>query len=159
MENLTSPEPQMINEGPQRPEFLKVICILSFIGTGLAFFGAIYSYYSITASAEMPQVINGIEDSDTLGIAGMMVKAVENAVPNLVIGLVSSLLCLFGAIQMWKLKKIGFYYYTIGELASPLSVFMLGGSGLIERTGAIFGLIIAVIWIVLYALNLKHMKV
>ncbi len=162
MENEQQQENQIIHEEPKRPQFLKVICILSFIGSGLAFFGAIWGYFSAKASAAMIERMGEMEEGDALGVMGAMQetmrKAVENAVPNLIIGLVCALLCLFGAIQMWKLKKTGFFIYTLGELAAPISVFILSGGGLIGGIGATFGLVIAIVWVVLYALNLKHLK-
>ncbi len=161
MENNILMENQPINEAPKRPQFITVLCILTFIGSALAFFGAIWGYFSIKASAAMLENM-GSADGDAFGMmSGMqetIIKAVENAVPNLIIGVVCSLLCLFGAIQMWKLKKTGFFIYSAGEIIPPISAFFLGGGGLIGGTGAVIGLLIAIVWIVLYAVNLKHMK-
>jgi hypothetical protein len=162
MENIQQQENQIINEEPKIPQFLKVLCILSFIGSAFAFIGAIWGYFSAKASAAVIERMGEMEEGDALGVMGAMQdtmrKAAENAVPNLIIGVVCALLCLFGAIQMWKLKKTGFFIYTLGELAAPISMFILGGGGLIGGIGAAFGLIIATVWVVLYAVNLKHMK-
>lgn len=161
MENNILMENQPINDGPKRPQFLTVLCILTFIGSGLAFIGAIWGYFSIKASATLLENM-GSAEGDTYGMmSGMqetMMKAVENAVPNMIIGLVFSLLCLYGALQMWKLKRMGFFVYCIGEITPAIAAFFLGGGGLIGGAGAIVGLLIAIIWIVLYAVNLKHMN-
>lgn len=161
MENNILMENQSFNETPKRPQFITVLCILSFIGCGLAFFGSIYGYFSIKASSALLENMGNAE-GDTYGmmsgIQETMIKAVENAVPNLIIGIICSLLCLYGALQMWKLKKMGFFIYSIGEVAPAISAFLLGGGGLIGGVGAIFGLLLAIVWIVLYAVNLKHMK-
>jgi hypothetical protein len=157
-------EPQKDSEtGPKRPTFLTVLCILTFIGSALALVSAIYGYFTISASAaafdtNMSQV-QGMDQTGMMGeLQETMNKAVENALPNFIIGVVSSLLCLFGAIQMWKQLKMGFYIYCVGELASPIAGFILGAGGLIGSAGAIVGLVIAVVWVILYAVNLKHMK-
>lgn len=148
-------------EQPQRPQFITVLCILTFIGSGLAFIGAIWGYFSIKASAALLETM-GSAQGDTYGMmSGMqetMIKAVENAVPNLIIGLLCSIICLYGALQMWKLKKMGFFIYSIGEITPAIAGFFLGGGGLIGGAGAVVGLLFAIVWIVLYAVNLKHMK-
>jgi hypothetical protein len=160
MENILMENQPQVAE-PKRPQFLTVLCILTFIGSGLAFIGAIWGYFSVKASAGLLENMGNME-GDTYGMmSGMqetMIKAVENAVPNLVIGLVCSLLCLFGALQMWKLKRSGFFIYSVGEITPAIAAFFLGGGGLIGSAGAIFGLVIAIVWIVLYAVNLKHMR-
>ena len=158
-ENLVFNEPNQV-EVPKRPQFITVLCILTFIGSALGIIGAIYGYFSAKASATMFETMGNGGDS-----YGMMAelqetarKAVENALPNLIIGVVCSLLCLFGAIQMWQLKKMGFYIYTVGEIIPPIAAFILGAGGMIGGMGAAVGLIIAIVWIILYGINLKHMK-
>ena len=59
---------------------------------------------------------------------------------------------------MWKLKKIGFFIYCFGEITPAISGFLLGAGGLIGSSAAILGLLLAIVWIVLYAVNLKHMN-
>ena len=58
---------------------------------------------------------------------------------------------------MWKLKKTGFYIYTVGQLAYVIVPFVMIGGGLAGLMG-IVGAIFPVIFIILYALNLKHMS-
>ncbi len=149
------------NELPKRPQFLTVLCILTFIGSGLSFIGALWGYFSIKASEKFLHNITSSDDHAHGMISGMqetMMKAVENAVPNMVIGIVCALICLYGAILMWKLKRNGFFIYTVGEITPAISAFFLGGDGLIGGTGAVLGLLLAIVWIVLYAINFKHLK-
>ena len=161
MEENILMENQPLNEAPKRPQFITVLCILTFIGSGLAFFAAIWGFVSIKASAALLENMGNAE-GDTFGMMSgvqeTMIKAVENAVPNLIIGIICSFLCLYGALQMWKLKKMGFFIYSIGEISPAIAGFLLGAGGLIGSVGAIGGLLVAVVWIVLYAVNLKHMK-
>lgn len=161
MENNILMENQSVNGAPKRPQFITVLCILTFIGSALAFFGAIWGYFSIKASAAMLENMGSAEgDSFGMmsGIQETMIKAVENAVPNMIIGVFCSLLCLFGALQMWKLKKIGFFIYSVGEITPVIAAFFLGGGGLIGGAGAVVGLLFAIVWIVLYAINFKHLN-
>ena len=102
------------------------------------------------------------DGSDPTGMVGALQqtlqKAAENAVPNLIIGIVCSLLCLFGALQMWKLLKRGFYIYCVGEIVPPIAQLFLGAGGMFGSMTTVIGFLIAIIWIVLYGVNLKHMK-
>jgi len=60
---------------------------------------------------------------------------------------------LFGALQMWKLKKMGFFIYTGANLVMAiLPIVWLG-----LAFGAM-GFGVPVVFIVLYGLNLKHMS-
>lgn len=161
MENNILMETQPINEAPKRPQFLTVLCILTFIGCAFAFIGAIWGYMSIKASTAMLENMGSVEgDSFGMmsGIQETMIKAVENAVPNLVIGILCSIISLYGALQMWNLKKMGFFIYSVGEITPAIASFFLGGGGLIGGTGAVAGLLLAIVWIVLYAVNFKHLK-
>lgn len=154
-------ENQPVSEAPKRPQFITVLCILTFIGSGLSFVGALWGYFSIKASEKFLQGMSASQEDAHGMISGMqetIIKAVENAVPNMVIGLLCSLICLYGAIQMWKLKKTGFFIYSVGEITPAISAFFLGGGGLIGGAGAVVGLLFAMVWIVLYAINFKHLK-
>ena len=64
-----------------------------------------------------------------------------------------ALASLYGAIMMWKLKKMGFYLYS-GANVITLVVPMIMASGKFP----VFGLVITALFIILYGLNLKHLK-
>lgn len=162
-ENILYDTPGPEATAPKRPTFLTVLCILTFVGSALALISAIYGYFTIKTSAAMfdtsMQSVEGMDQSGMMSeLQNTMQKAVENALPNLIIGVVCALLCLFGAIQMWKQLKMGFYIYCVGELVPPIAGFILGAGGMIGSMGAIFGMLIAIVWVILYAVNLKHMK-
>ena len=114
-----------------RPSFLTVLCILSYIGCALGIIGGLMSITTLTG----------------------------------IVGVVASLICLWGVIQMWKLKKMGFYIYLIGEIAPLIvSLVTIGFASIFSFTGGImalavlFGFVFSLIFILLYALNLKHMN-
>ena len=74
-----------------------------------------------------------------------------------IIKLVSCIFTLTGALLMWQLRKLGFYSYIAGTaLAIILPLIMLGNAfiGGMAAAGSTF---IGVIFIVLYAVNLKQM--
>ncbi len=162
-ENILYDTPTSGETAPKRPTFLTVLCILTFIGSALALVSAVYGYFTVQASAAMfdtsMQGMNGMEQTGMMSeLQNTMQKAVDNALPNLIIGVVCALLCLFGAIQMWKQLKMGFYIYCVGELVPPIAGFFLGAGGMIGSIGVIVGLVLAGVWVTLYAVNLKHMK-
>ena len=153
---------------PKRPQFLTVLCILSFIGCGIGLVSGVMGYFSYSAmassglqeamssmggemadaSAEMDQAM------DALGGLGMDFG--KMATSSLVIGLLN-IVVLIGVLMMWKLKKTGFYVYTLGQVASVATPFLIVGSlagGLMATLGAIF----PILFIILYGLNLKHMS-
>lgn len=81
----------------KRPTFLTVLCILTFVGSGLGVLGGFLGLIGTSAFAMFaPQ--------------GTMIVQI--------IGLVAALLCLFGAIKMWGLYKQGFLIYVLGSLLS-----------------------------------------
>ena len=100
--------------------------------------------------------IPGMDMEDTDKITNMM-NMIKYGNILLISGVINSLICLIGALQMWKQKKIGFFIYTVGEIV-PLvvSAICLGASGFAKW--GIIGIIIPVVFITLYAVNLKHMN-
>jgi hypothetical protein len=149
------------NELPQRPKFLTRLCILSFIGNISYFLWTIWGYYSITKSEDFIKNIT-TSKKETHGIVSEMelslLNAYEHAVPNLIIGLFCACICFYGVLLIWKLKRKGFYIYAIGELIPPIAAFFIGGDSLIGKTGSALLLLLAVIWIVMYAINFKHLN-
>jgi hypothetical protein len=81
-----------------------------------------------------------------------------------VLNLVGSLLCLAGALFMWKLKKIGFYIYIVGQVLPIIGSFMtmnsikLGAFAGFGIIASIIGMMFPIAFIIMYGLNLKHMK-
>jgi len=157
-------EQTTINEAPvtpQRPQFLTVLCILTFVGVGLGIIWSIIRWFSIRAMAAMmngTSDLPGMEDMDMESMPGMetvMLQA-QHINTTSIVGIVGCLICLLGALQMWKLKKIGFYIYVVGEIAPVIVSAVLMGASAFAGFAIILA-VIAVLFVVLYALNLKHM--
>jgi len=154
----------------KRPTFLTVLCILTWIGCAIGLIGSVMGYFAAQTAGAMMGVAEGMAEgmteaagTDMSGIPGMedaMASAnamVKHAMVILLVGVVGVLLCLVGSIQMWKLKKTGFYMYAIGEIVPPVVSMVLVGMGGFGALG-IVGLIFPILFIVLYGLNLKHMS-
>ncbi len=116
----------------QRPTFLTILCILTFIGSGLAVLMYLLGIFGIGA-------LNNLLGS----YAGATADA---GVLKPILMLVISAASLYGAVMMWNLKKLGFYLYVAAQVL--LLVFGWG----------ILALVFAVLFVVLYGLNLKHLQ-
>jgi hypothetical protein len=144
----------------ERPQFLKVLCILTFIGCGLGILGSVFGWWSLkTLSALMendPDMFDQQMNSPWANPESTML-AMKFMNENLITGVLGSILCLVGAILMWQLKKTGFYIYLIGEMGPVVVGFILMGSAMLSGW-SILGLVIPVLFSVLYAINFKHLK-
>lgn len=153
-----------LNIGPppskKIPDMLNVLSILSLIWCGLSLLSAFYSYFTICKSVQMMEKLSDTDNP----MAGMMssiseaaVKQCDMKLPVLIITLISLVICFIGVLQMRKLKKPGFFLYLIGEIAAPIAMIVLIGNSMM-RGFALLGLIFPIVFIVLYATQLKHMK-
>lgn len=148
-------------EGKKRPTFLTVLIILTFIGVAWAVIGNLISLF--TASAAQALAGGAMEAS---GMEGMEnIPGMKEAIALLkygkilaIIGIVAALICLAGALMMWKLKKSGFFIYLIGEWAPVVATIILIGFSFTGGIMAILGMIFPLIMTILYGVNLKHMS-
>lgn len=154
---ITSNPPETVTE---RPEFLKILCILSFVACGLMIL--IYSLGSLTLLLSgttieeiWPQVIESNSQFENLdGVA--FFKSVGLVC---VFGLLANIVSLLGAIMMWRMEKIGFYLYAVAEIVSNfLSLGIDMGESSKSYGGLIFWIVVDVVFIVMYYMNLKHMN-
>jgi hypothetical protein len=70
----------------------------------------------------------------------------------------SNIMTLVGAVMMFRLKRTGFGFYVIGTIvyvAAPLLIF--GGKGFFATMMTVALAFLGLVFVVLYALNLKHM--
>lgn len=153
-----------LEEPKKRSETLNVITILTFIGSGIAivsgiwgFFNAQHSYDQIVQAQDKmdqaPEIIKRMVGPDPVGMAR---KALENRTPMLILGIVAAALCIYGALQMRQLKKIGFPIYVIGELLPLVAYYIfIGQMGIVTLALTV---VIAGAFIIMYATQLKHLS-
>lgn len=136
-----------------RPQFLTVLCILSFIGIGFALISEISTWSYIQKMMYMMAQADG-SMTGSFGHDIMMRKW------GVVLGTLTLPICFIGVLLMWKLKRNGFFIYALGELAMPIiGVIFLGFSGPGFQTASmIIGGLVAVAFVIMYGLNLKHMR-
>ncbi|MCB9335039.1 MAG: hypothetical protein H6586_02760 [Flavobacteriales bacterium] len=128
---------QATAETGKRPGFLTVLCILTFIGSGLGLLGGL---------------LMTIGMGSIMGSIPGMGAAMGGGTAYFAIGTVLAAASLYGAIQMWKLKKQGFFIYAGASVVGIILPLIFGLP--FSAMGAIF----PILFIVLYYLNVKHMN-
>ena len=156
---------------PARPTLLTVICILSFVAGAFGLWSGIKNAFTDApqtelqeARAQMEEAMAQVGDSGNDMVSKIMEsamtmaeKAAENAKQIGYANIILSLLSLIGVWQMWNLKKSGFWMYLLASVASLLvPVFFLGG-GMMTLLSVGIGGFITIVFVILYAVNLKHM--
>jgi hypothetical protein len=145
---------------PDRPQFLKVLCILSFVACGL--FILIYSIGSMamgmsedTISGVWDKVIESQPQLESVNPVEFFHEVGKLCLYNLLTNIAS----LVGVILMWRLNKIGFFIYIIAELATNFMGLDMNVEGADKSSlSMIFSIAVDLVFIVMYALNLKYMN-
>lgn len=164
------------NEPVSRPSFLTWLCILTFIGSGWAIVSSVYTYvaaekYANIFTEEKPfgsdstnvdstgSVHNGRKMFSEKIKASFSKILDKDNMRKLAIGnLIAALFTLTGALLMWRLKRAGFYIYIIGVVFSLMFPFFLFGNDMIAVGATSFNNYFGLVFIALYALNLKTLN-
>ncbi len=139
----------------ERPSFLTVLCILTFIGSGLGLLGGLLGL---------------------IGVGALGAFAAQGTIVVQFLALAASGLCLFGALQMWSLKKQGFIMYLAGTVLGLLGPIIsivtfesylkslgIGGGALADAThsalimGFVLSLAVSAAFVIMYNVNKKHL--
>ena len=152
------------HEQPKLSTGLNVLTILTFIGCAFGLYSTIKDFFGgqealdklksnadkLTEAPAWLKKLSGPEVQD------MMAKAIDNRIPLLVVGLVSIVLCVFGAIEMRKLKKQGYIIWLVGETFP----YICSAIFLPEFYSTVFAfvLIFPLLFIILYTAQRKNLK-
>lgn len=167
-----------VQEVPQegRPVFITVLCILTWIGSGFTFLSSIYNMFTLKASQEILKQSNinfgdlasELPEGGDAGdrFARSMAQGMGNSFDAMIewgatlnfVSMGVSLACILGALLMFKLKKAGFFIYTIATIISIVVPVVLLGGNIFTIFSTVLGGIFGVLFIILYGVNLKHMK-
>jgi hypothetical protein len=168
-------------EPSKRPTFLTLLCILTFIGSGWAILTSVWSYTTAERTVKMITHAGQENGHDSLskkdsvrlqkqhesseyiigkkiGASAKTMFTVDNIHKKSIGDLIAAIFTLTGAVFMWFQKRRGFYIYIIGVaigIALPLYLF---GNDLLSVGIASFGAFFGLLFIALYALNLKSMN-
>lgn len=148
------------------PTSINVLTILTIIGSVLGLISSVYSFFTAKKSYEtMKETIeSGKLDEAPKWAKGFMSpemlemtrKMYENRMPIMVLSLVALALCLYGAIEMRKLKKQGYTFWIIGELLPLATTALFIGMASFSGFG-LLAILVPVIFIILYTVNRKHL--
>ena len=133
---------------PKRPNLLNILCILTFIGSGINFISSLMISVFFDEFAIIAESINKSFPLPGLDMI-LEAKAMFFGVSALIYAG-----CLTGAFMMWKLRKTGFHIYTVCQILlvlSPMYFFHLPSPSLVD-------LILSGTFIILYSSNLKFMS-
>jgi hypothetical protein len=140
----------------QRPTFLTVLCILSFIAAGIGIIGMLLASAAKgvvdNAGVDLNKALENSPGYTAETSAAMDAAATAFSWPYMILSSVLILVGLYGVIKMWNLKKVGFMIYA-GTAAAGLVLPLLFGLGF-----SVFGLVISGAFVAMYYLNLKHMS-
>jgi hypothetical protein len=155
------------------PVFLKVLCILTFVGCGVYFLSAIYGVITFETTKQsfkmMSQMSSTLPSNPFSDMLGGTFEHLENfffwSQITQYASIVNCGLCLAGAIMMYKLKRNGFYIYTIGQIlpiASGIMLYIAAKDipfiGFTTIASVVMNIIFIAAFVIMYSVNLKHLK-
>lgn len=145
---------------PERPQFLKILCILSFVTCGLliiiyAIGSSLLGMGEETITSVWDKIIETQPQLESLDPVSTIHEIGKLCLYNLLLNIIS----LVGVIMMWRLNKIGLFIYAAAELATNFLGLDVGvaedGKG---YTSMIIWIIIDLIFIGMYAINMKRIQ-
>jgi len=137
-----------------RPQGLTILCVLSFIGSGLSLFANVFlflfydSFMAILTSdeiEEMPQTFDTEMLLDFANTAGQF---------YFLLSTILYAMSILGVYYMWHLFKRGIHFYAIAQLSLILLPLLFIDSNL----SVIPGLLLSGTFVLLYSRHLKIMK-
>jgi hypothetical protein len=136
------------------PTFLNVLTILTFIGSGFGVLGAFFLPFTC-------KMLDKLADNPAMTESQMeaTAKMCENVNFMIISAIIGAGLCIFGALQMRKRKKMGFFIYLAGTfLPLILSIIMNGMSSVTADTKTMVITVIgSLLFPILYATQLKEL--
>lgn len=143
---------------------LNVLTILTFIGSAYGLYSTVSSFLSgRKALDDFEKAQEKLAEAPAWAkkFAGpemheVLVKSLDNKVPLLVIGLIGIALCVYGAIEMRKLKKQGFIIWLLGEIIPYIGTVIFIG-GVFFQTFLVYFLAFPLIFIILYFFQRKNL--
>lgn len=156
---------------PVRPTFLLVICILTFIGSGWSVLSNLFSIFTsgmMDSSLQMEQYSNMMGNIEGSGSSSFLTGFLNSSMEVLqataahareiaVMQLVLSVISLLGAIMMFQLRRFGFYLYTAAQILALFVLPYFAGFSTLVVIGMLWSAFISLIFIILYAVNLRYM--
>ena len=153
LKNMENPFEEQQNK-LQRPTFLLVLCILTFIGSGWGTLSNLFSVFTagLTDSSMQMEHYSSMLNGMDQGAGSAMLSDILNST-------MASLQATF--VHAREIAVVSLVLSVISLLGAILMLFVLpyfAGFNFMVLAGMLFSAIFAVIFIVMYALNLKYMR-
>jgi len=150
-----------------RPLFLTILCVITFIGSIIGIIVNVRGY--VNASSEVENITSGRAKTQLKNLfnpgstsTDELVRIGDLNVENyekFSIGCIASyILCLVGTVLIFKLKRTGFYSFTLGTFFNLLTHFLLFGDKFGSMGISIVAAIGGLVFVIFYGLNLKYME-
>ena len=162
----SSPEVLDFADGDRNvlPSGLNILTILTFIGSAIAIIFGVFTYRNAEKSykdlvdaqdkiSSAPAFVKGMMGPE---MVEMSKKSMENKTPIMLLTLIGAALCIYGAIEMRKLKKQGFILWVVGEVLPIIAGLLFIGAAVFNGF-ALIGMAFPVIFIILYAVQKKYL--
>ena len=161
MEDFVQPQKSKPNT------FLTVLCILTFVGSGWGALSNLFQWilFSPAKITLQMQQISSVGDvgsgflgsllgstMDTLGVIA------EHGSSIYLLSFLVSLLSLAGAFLMFKLNRMGFILYVIAQIGLLFIMPVFASFSVVIVASLLISGLFTLLFIILYALNLKQMK-
>ena len=149
-----------------RPLFLTILCVVTFLISVIGIITNIRGY--VNADAEVERITSGKAKTQLKNIFSPGAVASDELVrignlnvenyKKFSIGCIASyILCLVGTILIFKLKRTGFYSFTLGTFFNLITHFLLFGDNFGSMGISILVALAGFVFVILYGLNLKYM--
>lgn len=156
-------------ERPVRPTFLTVLCILTFIGSGWGLLNNLFQLVMFTPERLVTQIqqITSMAGAETQPswAASIMSSSLEVLQTTIMHGqaiyslaALCALMSLVGAFMMYKLKKFGFYLYSLAQIAALFILPFYSGWNSVVMISMVMSGFFALLFIILYAVNYSKLK-
>ena len=147
---------------------IKTLTVLTFIGSSLGISIGVWTYMKSALNLEKMQDLMNSTDFDKLpdyvkkmysqDTIDFMIKMDANKLPIFILNFIGCSLCIYGAIEMRKLKMSGFYTYLMGSLLPLVGMILFMGKSYLKGGYNVYiGLGITALFIILYGFQTKYL--
>lgn len=155
------------NNTSERPTFITVLCILSWVYVAFSVLSSLNAAF--TSQEELQEQLEisraQIEESPMASnemmqdVISFSEKTMEHNKTTNLIGLVLMLIQGAAVYMMFKLNKMGFWIYLIVNVALiGVTVYFVPWPNVMSSMTIGFSSLITAVFLILYSVNLKHMK-
>src|SRR5436190_7248734 len=150
-----------------RPLFLTILCIITFIGSVAGIIINVKGYFN--ANTEVENITSGkskaslkklfsLYNSPSAELVRIGNLNAENYKKFCIGCIASSILCLVGTILIFKLKRTGFYSFTLGTFFNLITHFLLFGDKFGFMGISILAALVGFVFVILFGMNLKYLE-